>query len=327
MKISVLIPAYNASATIRATLDAALEQTLPPAEILVLDDGSTDETHDILQTYGSRITPFRQSNRGAAQARNFLCKQARGEVLAFLDSDDIWHPHYLDVQQQMRRECPSAIAWFTDHENFFGSGKPEWQPGLTSRPIQPELLAPETFIRRYDETPLSFQMSCFCVRKAELARLGVEPFRVSGAEDTFLHNWLPLLGPVGRTSAPLVGYRIHESSLSSNRLRVSLLVVDAFLLLEPFYRATTDPVLYRTFKKVFASRRRNCGKYLMGAGRISEARNQFLRASGTAPNPASMAKSLGLYASTLLPGSMQPRWPAGQRVANQRISETNIAGS
>src|ERR1035438_3408854 len=101
MKISVIIPAYNAAATIKATLEAVLSQTVSPHEVLVFDDGSTDNTADLLESYKPRVTVFRQSNQGAAHARNFLCAQARNDMLAFLDADDIWHPRYLEVQQRL----------------------------------------------------------------------------------------------------------------------------------------------------------------------------------------------------------------------------------
>jgi hypothetical protein len=159
-------------------------------------------------------------------------------------------------------------------------------------------------------------MSCFCIRKSSLTPLGQEPFRVSGAEDTFLHNTLPLLGPVVHSPIRLVAYRINETSLSSNQLKVSLLVVDAFKMLDELYKSKANKVLYGLFRSVYASRRRNCGKFLMGASRKLDARKQFLLAARTSPSLASIAKSLGLYGLTHLPGSLQPQWPAGQRVFN-----------
>jgi glycosyltransferase involved in cell wall biosynthesis len=317
MKISVIIPAFNAAATIGATLDAVLSQTLSPHEILVFDDGSTDDTAIILKSYGPRVTVFRQSNHGAAYARNFLCEQARGDVLAFLDADDLWHPRYLEVQHWLVEQHPDAVAYFTEHENIFGDGW-EWPNGANSQAINPEVISPEAFIRRYDKTPMSFQMSCFCIRKSVLARLGKEPFRVSGAEDTFLHNTLPLLGPVVHAPVRLAAYRVNETSLSSNRLKVSLLVVDAFELLDALYKSNGNVVLYRAFRGVHASRRRNCGKFLMGTRRVPDARKQFLLAARMSRSLASFAKSMGLYCLTHFPNSLQPQWPAGQRVLHER---------
>src|SRR6185436_11096286 len=99
VKISVAIPTYNSSAFIKSTLDSVLHQTVPPDEILVLDDGSTDNTVSILNSYKPQVTVFQRQNRGVASARNILCDLTRGELIAFLDHDDIWHPNYLESQR------------------------------------------------------------------------------------------------------------------------------------------------------------------------------------------------------------------------------------
>jgi glycosyltransferase involved in cell wall biosynthesis len=317
MKFSVIIPAYNAAKTIAATLDSVLAQTVVPFEILVFDDGSTDNMAVILASYKPRVTVFSQSNQGAAHARNFLCAQAQGDILAFLDADDLWHPCYLKAQKQMIEKHPDAVAHFTEHENIVGLGDFKWPKGADCQPINPELIQPAVFIKRYNETPLSFQMSCMCVRKSVPSQLGPEPFRVTVADDTFFHTSLPLLGPVAHTTARLVAYRINESSLSSNRLRMSVLVVDVFKILDEIYKAKADPALYDAFRMVYASRRRNCGKYLMGAAKTRDAREQFMAAACLSRRPASVVKSVGLYLSTLLPRSLQPRWLAGERLYPQ----------
>src|SRR5258708_3302796 len=97
MKISVVIPAYNGARTIGATLNSVLKQTVQPDEILVLNDGSTDDTAVVLEQY-QNITVLDQENRGVAHARNVLSQQSTGDLVAFLDQDDLWHPRYLEVQ-------------------------------------------------------------------------------------------------------------------------------------------------------------------------------------------------------------------------------------
>lgn len=315
MKFSVIIPAYNAAKIIRATLEAALAQTVVPCEILVFDDGSTDDTAAILESYKPRVKIFRQPNQGVANARNFLCGQAQGDILAFLDADDLWHPRYLEVQSKLIQEYPNAVGYFTEHENLVGYENHNWQNGSANMAVAPELISPENFIVRYDRTPLSFQMSCFCLRKSVLAKLGDEPFpvAVSGADDTYLHNILPLLGSVLHTAGSFVAYRIIPSSISANRLSMALSVVNVFEMLQEKYRRDASRSLYQTFKTVFASRRRNCGKYLMGAGRTMEARKQFLLAARESNNPASVIKSIGQYGLSHLPRRLQPHWPAKQR--------------
>ena len=97
--VSVVIPTYNRGPLIAATLDSALHQTRAPLEVIVVDDGSTDGTPDWIEAhYGARVRLIRQSNGGAARARNFGLAETRGEFIAFLDHDDLWLPQKLSLQ-------------------------------------------------------------------------------------------------------------------------------------------------------------------------------------------------------------------------------------
>jgi glycosyltransferase involved in cell wall biosynthesis len=322
MKISVLIPAYNAAATIKATLDSVLAQTAPADEILVFDDGSTDSTAAVLESYRPRVTVFLHSNHGVAYARNFLCERARGDVAAFLDSDDIWHPRYLEAQRKMIESHPAAAAYFTSHEDMVGLADYNWPRGAETQPLNLKLIEPTDFIKRLNKTPLIFQMSCCCVRKTVLSQIGLEPFRVSGAEDTYFLLMLPLLGPVIQVSARLSAYRITERSLSSNRLKVSVLVLDAFRLLDKLYKSKADATLCEILRAAHASRKRNCGKFLMGSGKITDARTQFKESLTFTCDPLSISKSLGLLFASCLPAVLQPKWP----MAFREITPSSLIG-
>src|ERR1035438_6638030 len=100
MKVSVLMPAYNCAATIQASLESVLRQTLLPFEIIVLDDGSTDRTAAILSSYQPTITVIPGKHEGEAGEGNALCAHARGDFLAFLDSGARWQPKYLDPRRK-----------------------------------------------------------------------------------------------------------------------------------------------------------------------------------------------------------------------------------
>jgi hypothetical protein len=97
-RVSVVIPAYNRADCVGAAIDSALAQTLPPLEVIVVDDGSTDRTPDVLASYGPRIRVIRQENRGLSAARNVGIAQARGRWIALLDSDDEWLADKLERQ-------------------------------------------------------------------------------------------------------------------------------------------------------------------------------------------------------------------------------------
>jgi glycosyltransferase involved in cell wall biosynthesis len=96
--ISVIIPAYNSASFISVALDSVLAQTHLPDEILVIDDGSTDNTAEVVTAYPPPVRLIRQKNGGPARARNAAAVQAKGEWFAFLDSDDAWRPAKLERQ-------------------------------------------------------------------------------------------------------------------------------------------------------------------------------------------------------------------------------------
>lgn len=90
MKISVIIPVYNGSAFLAETLESVFAQTYAAHEIIIVDDGSTDSSPDILKSFGGRLTFIRQPNRGVAAARNVGLARATGDLVSFLDQDDLW---------------------------------------------------------------------------------------------------------------------------------------------------------------------------------------------------------------------------------------------
>ncbi len=96
--ISVIIPAYNAGESIIPTLESILGQTVPPAEIIVIDDGSVDHTCEVVQRFAPRVTLLKRENGGPAAARHTGIQVSSGEWIAFLDADDIWLPKKLERQ-------------------------------------------------------------------------------------------------------------------------------------------------------------------------------------------------------------------------------------
>ena len=96
--VSVIIPSYDRWPMLGEAVDSVLAQTAREYELIVVDDGSTDETPRRLRDYGARLTMLSQSRRGVAAARNLGARQASGQYLAFLDSDDLWHPLKLERQ-------------------------------------------------------------------------------------------------------------------------------------------------------------------------------------------------------------------------------------
>jgi glycosyltransferase involved in cell wall biosynthesis len=101
-KVSVVIPTYNRQRLVQGTIDSVLRQTFRDVELIVIDDGSTDDTRRVLQDrYGARIRYIYQENQGESAARNHGIALACGEYVAFVDSDDLWHPQKLDHQVEV----------------------------------------------------------------------------------------------------------------------------------------------------------------------------------------------------------------------------------
>ena len=111
--VSVIIPAFNAATTIKHTIQSVLAQTYPYFEILVIDDGSSDGTSDVVKKLlagDGRIKLLKQENQGVAAARNFGIRYARGDYIAPLDADDLWFPEKLEKQVAVMHEGPSTVG-------------------------------------------------------------------------------------------------------------------------------------------------------------------------------------------------------------------------
>lgn len=112
--VSVIIPTYNRRTYVREAIDSVLSQTYSPLELLVVDDGSTDDTPALLETYGGRIKVLRQFNCGVSAARNLGIRSARGAFIALLDSDDYWQPDKLALQMDWFDAHPEALICQTE---------------------------------------------------------------------------------------------------------------------------------------------------------------------------------------------------------------------
>ena len=116
--VSVIIPAYNAARYVTRAVESALAQTHPPLEILVVDDGSKDDTREVVRRMPSPVRLIEKENGGPASARNLGASQARGEWLALLDADDWWFPEKLKVQIELAAEADAGmIHCLPDHRN------------------------------------------------------------------------------------------------------------------------------------------------------------------------------------------------------------------
>ena len=121
--VSVVIPLYNAADYIGETLDSVAAQTTPPAEVIVVDDGSSDDGATVAAGHRLRPRVIQQPNGGPAKARNTAIAASSAELIAFLDSDDLWQPNKLQVQLEAFQRHPQVGLVFAHAERFDDSGR------------------------------------------------------------------------------------------------------------------------------------------------------------------------------------------------------------
>ena len=141
-RVSVIIPAYQCSRVIGFAIDSLLKQTRLPDEIIVVDDGSSDDIVAALRHYGSSVRLVRKENGGASSARNAGIDIATGDMIAFLDSDDFWHPTKLQEQLRIFEEHPEVGLISSRYLVKKRTGTTEEYPLLSSAPWD-RVLRPE----------------------------------------------------------------------------------------------------------------------------------------------------------------------------------------
>ncbi len=199
--ISVVIPAYNAERFLPRSLASVFAQTLPPQEVIVVDDGSTDGTGEVAAALGARVV--RQENRGLAGARNTGIQHASGEWIALLDADDSWEPEKL--ARQVSAILPDVVLVYTGTRHFDDHG---------TRAVQ-SAIAPPTVRKMLRYCNPITASSVLLLRRAVLAAGG---FRegVRACEDWGMWVRMMPLGEFAAVEDPLTGYYIHPKSMSAS---------------------------------------------------------------------------------------------------------------
>lgn len=211
-RVSVVIPTYNNAAYIIEAIESVLDQSYSDYEIIVVDDGSTDDTHNVLRPYAHRLQYLAQDNRGAAAARNCGIHAAKGDLIAFLDADDLFL-----LPDKLERQ----VACF-DSEPSLGVIQTGWrvinQHGETLSEVKPWLMMPDldrvSWVKCHIVLP-----STMMIRRSWMERLEGFDANLSPAEDLDLILRLTLMGCAAAwLPAVAVGYRHHKASATGNAL-------------------------------------------------------------------------------------------------------------
>ncbi len=217
--VSVVIPTYNYAHYLTGAVESALAQTYPDREVIVVDDGSTDDTRDRLAPFRGRIRYVHQENRGLSAARNAGIRVARGALIAFLDSDDLWHPEKLAVQARYLDEHPEVALVASEHLDMHTSeiGRVDWPRVDGSRAIGAHAVS-------FDELVIGSRFGACGVVARRRCFDEVGPFdeTLRSAEDVDMWIRIASRFPVAKLEFPLWAYRHHGASMHKATERMEL---------------------------------------------------------------------------------------------------------
>jgi len=215
VRVSVIVPVYNRAAFVTEALASALGQECPGGmEIVVVDDGSTDDTPTVLAELAAphpEIRVIRQENAGPAHARNLAMREARGEFLALLDSDDIWLPGKLASQVMLLDAHPDAAFAHSDVDEFWEEGDGEW----TRRPEIVSGHVLRTLLRRN-----VIHTMTVVLRRSVIEEIGGFDADYPPCEDWDLWLRIAATHPIVGDPERRVRVRLHEGGISSDPLVV-----------------------------------------------------------------------------------------------------------
>ena len=177
MLVSVVIPLFNACDVIGETLASVFSQTWKACEVIVVDDGSTDQSKDVVASFGSKVRYIWQENQGVAAARNHGIQASRGKYIAFLDHDDLWDPTKLEKQVRVLEERDDIGLVISDVVHVDRDGKVLGRP---ESPYRPDDDFARLFVKNYLPTP-----SAAMIRSVVLDKIGGfdQRFRSAGLDD------------------------------------------------------------------------------------------------------------------------------------------------
>jgi glycosyltransferase involved in cell wall biosynthesis len=216
-RVSVIIPSFNCARFVGRAIESVLNQTYRDYEIVVVDDGSTDGTAEIVSRYGGKVRYFYQANSGVSSARNLALTASSGAFVAYLDADDLWYPQKLDRQIQFldaHRDCGllhSDVSVIDEEDRILHAGF----NAETARPI-PQGHCTQHLLRRcHIQTPTVVE------RRECVEKIGGFDEQLPIAQD-YMHWIMISLGgwAFGYIDEPLAKYRWRSGSLMGSKKRL-----------------------------------------------------------------------------------------------------------
>jgi glycosyltransferase involved in cell wall biosynthesis len=209
--VSVVIPTYNYGHFVVGAVESVLAQTYSDYEVIVIDDGSTDDTRQRLAPFSDRIRYVYQENQGLSAARNRGIAEARGELIALLDSDDRWHPGFLELMVPPFELDPKL--GLLGSSSIFSEECP-WSEirgrDVEASDLPVKSLSVESFVTSHPIAP-----SATLIRRSVLDTVGLFDTQLRSVEDRDMWIRIALAARTAHLDVPLAWVRVHRASMSS----------------------------------------------------------------------------------------------------------------
>ncbi len=305
MTVSVIIPTYNRATLIEETLESVFCQSLRDFEIIVVDDGSTDDTGERLKPFiaSGRIRYFHQQNRGPSAARNRAAMLATGDILSFLDSDDLWRPEKLECEVAFLLGHPEFQGVFTDIE--YRNGPRSALSFMRTHRVFPRLLnlaesaysdaialrQRDLYLCLLEESPI--RPSALSVRTEAFADVGGFDESIASAEDREFLIRFTRNHALGYIDRPLVTRRILSDSLQCTEAQTGALAQLRYLSKER-KRLARDPEGRRAARRGIMEASKGLGWHYLAKNQRARAFKVYLWGFCETGHPELLLRALGL---------------------------------
>jgi glycosyltransferase involved in cell wall biosynthesis len=292
--VSVIIPTYQHASFIREAIDSVLRQTFKDFELIVIDDGSTDGTKEVLNGYENKLEYFYQKNAGLSAARNDGIRASGGNYISFLDADDVWLPNKLEIETKFLDQHPSTSMVYSNYI-YFGARKGSRNSGFEGR----SLPSGRAFRALFLQNPIS--SSSVLIRRTVFDKVGLFYQSLTQCED--LDMWLRISKDfdIEHVDIPLSKYRLHTSNMHLSADKNA----EEFLKVQKRYLRLAN-LTKADLKVMKASHRGNCvglGWWYLWNGEPKKARLLLRESINTYPF---YAIAYPLFLAAFLPKGMVP---------------------
>jgi len=317
--VSAVIPTYNRTSQTVAAVESVLAQTYPNVEVIVVDDGSKDGSGKLVEEFvnqkfnaGHRVFFVSQPNQGASAARNTGIAKAHGDLIGFLDSDDVWFPEKLEWQlkalEQFKDECGACItdarlvdAAGLDRSSFESQGR-----------RYPEAIGVEQDATKSLARSFCFWVSSLLVRSETIRHIGGFNPKISFVEDRDIFFRLSLVTSIAYANKLLIRTDRTPSPPGSDcrpwdkkelQFRQQQFMFESWLEMDP----ALSPDVRRLVKRTLGSLHSHCANWHLENSRYAEARRSVTKAVRYKAAPGTIAKFLFTWLAPPLASSVAPK--------------------